>query len=280
MKPLTNNKIIVTGGSTGIGYAVAEELAKEGASTILVARHEEDLKKAVSLLKEKYGGEHAYYVLDVSQGKEVKRMFEKFTDIDGLVNCAGVYGPIGKISEIDLEKFMEAFKINFFGTLYMCAAFIPRFQKSRKGKIVNFAGGGAASPFPNYSAYAVSKVSIVRLTENMALEYKTENLDVNAIAPGFVLTRLHKDTVAAGEMAGKDFLKKTLEEMEKGGADPKQAARLTAFLLSRESDGITGKFISAVWDKWEEKDFQEKLKNDPDFATLRRIDEKTFFKKK
>ena len=56
MKPLTNNKIIVTGGSTGIGYAVAEELAKEGASTILVARHEEDLKKAVSLLKEKYGG--------------------------------------------------------------------------------------------------------------------------------------------------------------------------------------------------------------------------------
>jgi 3-oxoacyl-[acyl-carrier protein] reductase len=141
---------------------------------------------------------------------------------------------------------------------------------SRK-KIVNYSGGGAASPFPNYSAYATSKIALVRYTENIALELAAESIDINCIAPGFVITRLHRQTLAAGsEAAGASFYEGTKKQMESGGVPPEKAADLTAFLLSDESDGITGKFISAPWDPWDSLEFQGRLRSDKDFCTIRR----------
>ncbi len=274
MQKLVDKKIVVTGGSMGIGLAVAQRCAGEGASLILVSRHKEDLEKAVKTLPVNNGQEHSCYCLDVSIPEKVSEFSDflgkKFEYINGLVNCAGIYGPIGKTDEIN---------INLLGTFYICHYFIRLLKKSKRGKIVNFSGGGAASSFPNYSAYAVSKIGIVRLTENMAIEFKNDRLDINAVAPGFVITRLHQQTIAMGRKAGDDFLKKTLEQIKTGGVSPEVSARLTVFLLSPDSDGITGKFISAQWDPWEDNNFLTRLKNDADFATVRRIDDKTFFKK-
>jgi NAD(P)-dependent dehydrogenase (short-subunit alcohol dehydrogenase family) len=150
---------------------------------------------------------------------------------------------------------------------------------SRK-KIINYSGGGAATPFPNYSAYATSKIATVRFTENLSIELADERFDVNCIAPGFVITRLHRDTLAAGpDGATKAFYENTKKQMDNGGTSAAIPAGLTVFLLSAESDGITGKFISAQWDPWRKKTFQDRLRADKDFATIRRIDDKTFFKK-
>lgn len=282
MGTLENKKIIVTGGSMGIGLAVAQKCAEEGAHLILMSRHSDDLEKAVKVIT-KNDQNHMYYCLDVSQPEKVKEMAESIEKdlsfIDGLVNCAGIYGPIGRADEIDPVEFTNAININLLGTFYMCHYFIPLLKKAKKGKIVNYSGGGAASPFPNYSAYAVGKIGIVRLTENMALEFTNDNIDINAVAPGFVITRLHDETIKAGKKAGEDFLKNTQDQIDKGGVPPDLAAQLTVFLLSADSDGITGKFISAPWDPWEDSNFLTKLKNDRDFATIRRIDNKFFFKK-
>lgn len=279
---LEDKKIIVTGGSMGIGLAVAQRCAKEGAQLILVSRHEDDLEKAVGIISGNKK-DHCYYRLDISNPKEVKGMAhfieKELGYIDGLVNCAGVYGPIGKIDEIDPLRFTDAININLIGTFYVCHYFIPLLKRAKRGKLINYSGGGAASPFPNYSAYAISKIGIVRLTENIALEFLNNNIDINAIAPGFVITRLHQETIKAGKKAGEGFLKKSLDEIEKGGIPSERAANLTLFLLSSDSDGITGKFISAAWDPWEDKNFQFRLRTDKDFATLRRIDDKMFFKK-
>jgi 3-oxoacyl-[acyl-carrier protein] reductase len=259
---------------------VAQECAKEGASLILISRHDSDLKKAIKTIGN--GQLHRYYSLDVSKPAEVSKtaqiIAKDFSSVDGMVNCAGVYGPIGALDKIDPAEFTVAIQVNLLGTFYMCHYFLPLLKKSKRGKIVNYSGGGAAGPFPNYSAYATSKAAIVRLTENMALELKPDNIDVNAVAPGFVVTRLHQETLNAGDKAGEDFLKKTEEQISKGGVPPSVPARLTAFLLSSASDGITGKFISAAWDPWEKQDFLTELKTDPDFAVLRRIDRKTFFR--
>jgi len=285
MGMLENKKIIITGGSMGIGFAVAQKCAEEGALLILVSRHTDDLKKAVKMISGN-GQDHRYYRLDISISEKVKEMagdIEKDVGyIDGLVNCAGIYGPIGRIDEIDPMEFTNTININLLGTFYMCYYFLPLLKKARRGKIVNYSGGGAAGPFPNYSAYAVSKIGIVRLTENMALEFINDNIniDINAVAPGFVVTRLHQDTIKAGQKAGENFLKKTLEEIDKGGVPSDIAAKLTVFLLSSDSDGITAKFISAPWDPWEDSNFLTRLKNDKDFATLRRIDDKMFFTKR
>lgn len=195
--------------------------------------------------------------------------------MDGLVNCAGIYGPIGPLNEIDVEDFAKAIQINFLGTVFMCHYFAP-LMANRSAKIVNFSGGGAATPFPNYSAYATSKIAIVRLTENLAEELKPLGISVNAIAPGFVITRLHEQTIQAGERAGKSFLENTKKQMDGGGVPPEKAAELSVYLLSDQSAGINGKFISAPWDDWKNLAFAERLKKEKNFAVLRRIDGKTF----
>jgi NAD(P)-dependent dehydrogenase (short-subunit alcohol dehydrogenase family) len=266
----------------GIGFDVAKKCTEEGAQLIIVSRHRDDLENAIKMVNAT-AKKHIYYAIDVSQQDKVKNMaadIEKNTNfIDGLVNCAGIYGPIGKTDEINPLEFTNAININLLGTFYMCYYFIPLLKKSRRGKIVNYSGGGAANAFPNYAAYAVSKTGIVRFSENLALEFKNDDIDINAIAPGFVITRLHQETLKAGKKAGEEFFKKTIDQINKGGIPSDMAVKLTVFLLSSNSDGITGKFISAPWDPWQDEKFQAKLKNDEDFATLRRIDDKYFSKK-
>ena len=268
----------------GIGAAVALKCAAEGASVIIAARHEDDLKKTLLDLPRPNGSmhEHELLVLDVSDNKSVektaKEIEKRFGSINGLVNCAGIYGPIGKTGEINPEEFEKAIRTNFLGVFFMCRAFLPLLLESQKGKIVNLAGGGGTCSFPNYSAYAVSKVSVIRFTENMALEYSGQ-IDANSVAPGFVLTRLHNQTIEAGGKSHLPFLEKTKKEISEGGVPPEKAANLISFLLSEKSDGISGKTISAPWDPWEKPEFQTRLKTDPDFCVLRRIDDFKFSKK-
>lgn len=276
---LKGKKIFITGGSMGLGLAVAEKCAQAGARVILASRTEKDLKKAVKTLEEKHPAGHASIRLDVGSESRVKKaaawVKEKFGSIDGLVNCAGVYGPIGRLDQIDMDDFTDTIRINFLGTVYMCHHFLP-LLKGPGARIVNFSGGGAATPFPNYSAYATSKIAVVRLTENLSQELEPLGIAVNAVAPGFVITRLHQETLKAGKKAGASFLESTKKQIEKGGVPPEKAANLTVFLLSRESDGINGKFISAPWDGWEDPSFVEKLKTRKGLATLRRIDDRSF----
>lgn len=285
MEMLESDIVVVTGGSLGIGLEIAKKCAYEGAKVIIAARGIEDLKNAVEELKNISNNNHEWYQLDVSRYDEVslfaKWCSEKFPYINGLVNCAGIYGPIGKTCEVDMDKFTETIQINFLGTVYMCHSFYPLMLKSEKRKkIINFSGGGAATPFPNYSAYATSKIAIVRFTENLGQELLGQKVDVNCVAPGFVITRLHQQTLEAGpQLVGGSFYDNTKKQIKNGGVSPEKAASLAIFLLSSSSDGITGKFISAPWDNWQEKEFQDALRNDKDFATLRRIDNRTFYKK-
>ena len=284
MGALNAKNIVITGGSLGIGLEIAVKAAAAGARVIIAARNEGDLKKALTVINNISINDHHIYQLDVSQCDAVQTFAKwcanRFGTIDGLVNCAGVYGPIGKLPQIDIKKFDETIRINLLGTVYMCHAFIPYMKTNARKKIINYSGGGAASPFPHYTAYATSKIAIVRFTENLAFEMSDDGFDVNCVAPGFVITRLHQDTLTAGpDLCPPAFYENTKKQIESGGTPADKAANLTTYLLSEASDGITGKFISAPWDAWEDEAFRERLRNDKDFATLRRIDDKTFFKK-
>ena len=284
MGVLDSKNVVITGGSLGIGLEIAVKAAVAGARVIIAARNEGDLKRALKKVNNISNSDHHIYQLDVSQCEAVqtfaKWCADRFGAIDGLVNCAGVYGPIGKFSQIDIKKLDETIRINFLGTVYMCHALIPVMKADTRKKIINYSGGGAASPFPNYTAYSTSKIAIVRFTENLALEMSGDGYDVNCVSPGFVITRLHQDTLAAGpDRCPPAFYENTKKQIETGGMPADKAANLTVYLLSEASDGITGKFIAAPWDAWEDEAFQEKLRSDKDFATLRRIDDKSFFKK-
>ena len=220
---------------------------------------------------------HSYYEVDVSECADVEKLFmrliNKYDHIDGLINCAGSFGEIGKLEEIHPSSFLKTIEENLIGPYNMCYFGIHLFSKAKRAKIINFSGGGATAVFPYYSGYACSKTALVKLTENLAAEYPS--LDINVIAPGSIKTRMADHTLKAGEKAG-TFFHKTKEMLEKGGQTLKNVNTLIYFLLSADSDGVSGRFISAQWDLWNTQSFLNELKQNPNFCTLRRIDNKYF----
>jgi 3-oxoacyl-[acyl-carrier protein] reductase len=113
---------------------------------------------------------------------------------------------------------------------------------------------------------------VVRFTETLAEETRGDGIDVNAIAPGALNTRLLDQVLAAGsKLAGVAFYQQSIKQRDEGGAPVEKGARLCAFLLSTESDGITGKLISAVWDPWDHLPEHREQLNTSDIYTLRRI---------
>ncbi len=266
--------IIITGASSGIGKEISLNLSKENAQLIFISRNLSSLKILSNGI---HNNKNLLYSLNVSKTKEVQKFYQfvksKYSRIDCIINCAGIFGPIGKLEQVSPDNFLIPIQTNLIGTYNMCYYGLPFLKKSEHAKIINFSGGGTTSSFPNYSGYACSKIALVKLTENMAIEYP--NLDINIIAPGFIKTPLAKQTIKSKEKAG-TFYTKTIEMLNNGGVSVKYVVSLCKFLISNKSDGISGKFISAPWDNWEKQSFIDKLKTDKDYCTLRRIDNKFF----
>jgi 3-oxoacyl-[acyl-carrier protein] reductase len=133
-------------------------------------------------------------------------------------------------------------------------------------------GGGATNPLPRLSAYAVSKAAVVRFIETLAEEVREHKIDVNAIAPGALNTRMLDEVLEAGPAkVGQLFFQRALKQKQAGGTSLEQGAQLAVFLGSSRSDGITGKLISAVWDPWPLlSEHLDELRGS-DIYTLRRI---------
>jgi 3-oxoacyl-[acyl-carrier protein] reductase len=145
-------------------------------------------------------------------------------------------------------------------------------RKQGGGKIILLSGGGATAPLPRVSAYAASKAAVVRFGETLAEEVKDANIDVNAIAPGALNTRLTDQIVEAGpDRVGKSLYERAVQ-WRAGSATPLEVgADLVTFLASSESDGITGRLIAAVWDPWRDFPSQRERIASSDVYTLRRI---------
>lgn len=272
---LANRRILVTGASRGIGLAVAERLAEEGATLVLVARSS-SLHDVAARLP---GGPHqieAMDVRDVNAWKEARHRLAPDGFLHGVITAAGVLGPVGPLGTWDVEEFRSTLEINVVGTLLAISTSLPA-VKAARGSIVTFSGGGATSPMPRFDAYAASKAAVVRLTENLAADLNESGVRMNSIAPGFILTDIHESALEAGpERAGPHF-DRIRQARETGKGDsPDVVADLAAFLMAESSVGITGKLISAQWDPWKTTEFQRRLRTEPDMATLRRIDDQFF----
>ena len=263
---------LVTGGSRGIGRAVAERLAAEGWRVAVVARSAESAAEAVSAL----GGEgHRAIGLDVADEHGWERAIAEVDErgaLGGLVTAAGILGPVGTIETTSPSELRRAVEVNLVGTALALHHAVPRLAASG-GRAVTLSGGGATGPLPRYDAYAASKAAVVRLTENVA----ATGVAVNCVAPGFIATDIHRGTLEAGpEAAGREYFERTRRELEAGGADLDAVCELVSFLLSGAAAGISGKLISAQWDPWRDEAFRTRLASEPDLATLRRIDDRGF----
>jgi 3-oxoacyl-[acyl-carrier protein] reductase len=277
-KTLTGKAAIITGANQGFGLEVARKYVLAGADVMLCARNAALLQEVqTDLTKLAAPGQKIFAkAADVSIEADVQGLvLETLTKLGGchiLVNNAGIYGPKGEIEDVDWAEWMKAIEINVYGSILMCRAILPHFKAQGYGKVIQLSGGGATNPMPRISAYAVSKAAIVRFAETLAEEVRGSGIDVNAIAPGALNTRMLDEVLEAGpEKVGKVFYERSLKQKESGGVPLGQGAELALFLASAASDGITGKLISAIWDDWEHwREHLDEL-NSSDVFTLRRI---------
>ncbi len=274
---LVGRSALITGASQGLGLEIARHYLDAGANVFVCARDETAIAQAREELISR-AGEAARVgaaVADVSDPGQVETLVtsvrDHFPDLSILVNNAGVYGPKGAVETVDWEQWVRTIEINLMGSVLPARALIPHLKRSSNGKIIQLSGGGATSPLPGLSAYAASKAAVVRFVETLGLELRNDGVDVNAIAPGALNTRMLDEVLEAGPQAvGEAFHQRALEQQRSGGTPLEHGARLAVWLASASSDGISGKLISAIWDPWNE--FPEHRADlDSDLYTLRRI---------
>ena len=275
---LAGRGVLITGGSEGLGYALARACLEEGARVMVCARSAGRLEQAIAELAShvRPGGTVEGVPADISRPADVQRLvaaaLERLGKLDILMANAAIHGPKGPVEEVDWQEWTRAVEINLNGTVLTCRAVLPHFKARRAGKIIVLSGGGATKPMPFFSAYAATKAAVVRFVETLAAEVTAFGIDCNAVAPGALNTRLLQDVLNAGpDKVGRAYYQTALKQQETGGDSVVQAAALCVFLAPRASDGITGKLISARWDPWTDlpRRYEELRKSD--IYTLRRI---------
>ncbi len=269
--------IVVVGASSGIGAALAQDLSSQGHTVLACSR---DLER----LGEAFAAHPAvqWTACDVSEEQQVAAFVDfvasRVSHVDALINCAGSFGAIGPIDSVDGEAWMRTVRENVLGVFLASKHFLPLLEKSAAPRIINMSGGGAFSPFANFSAYACSKAAVVRLTETLAVELAPKGISVNALAPGIISTPVHEATMAAGpDRAGTVQYQKTYQVL-RNGDETANSARLDTVrkcvraLLSAPYRNLTGKTISANFDPWEAASFRRNIAgiNRSELYTMRR----------
>lgn len=262
-------RLVMTGSSSGIGQVLADRLAMAGHAVWGLSRHAPPAPLPANV---------RHTVCDVSDWSRLeeaaRQVAAEWDSVDGLLCCAGVQGAVGPSMTLDPARWSETVRANLDGTFYSVRAFFPLLTRPgvRRGKIVCFSGGGATGPRPNFSAYGVAKAGIVRLVETLAHEWSGLPLDINAVAPGALPTRLTEETRALGaEQVGAAEYAAALKTAALGPAAFEKVVGLVESLLSAGSDGVTGRLLSAPWDPWPSLTRHREELAASDIFTLRRI---------
>ena len=263
--------VVVTGSSTGIGRALVHRLLGEDHSVWGIARSDQAELVAAS------GGSFRASRCDVADWQRTQAVFEEigsaWKHVDGLVCCAGSHGEVGPAVRADPGKWSATVRQNLDGTFNPIRAGYDLLKRApRRAKVVCFAGGGATKARINFSGYGVAKTGIVRLVETIAEEEAQAPLDINAIAPGAIVTRLTEEIISLGpDIAGQAEFDSAVRQKAGGGASLEHALDLVEWLLSPKSDGISGRLISAPWDPWKALAENASSLARTDVYTLRRI---------
>lgn len=250
---LADKTCLIVGASGAIGLAVAENFYGAGARLALTCRSQKRGAHSTGLPAK--DPRIARFELNVCNRKDVQtlvaRVKKRFGPINIMVNCSGILGPIGPTHAVSSEHWLQTIEINLVGSFYLARAVLPSMLATGGGKIIYFSGGGAAYGRPFFTAYSASKAALVRFTESLASELHDKNIQVNAIAPGPVRSRMWDELRASGTAGGPQVVEELRKMDSTGGVSAERAARLALFLASNRSNGLTGRLVSAVHDNWE-----------------------------
>jgi len=237
---LKNKVAIVTGGSRGLGKAIALKFAEQGASSVLVATNEERLNQSANEIRA-MGCDAVIMSGDIANPifstHIVQAALDSFGKIDILVNCAGIISRT-PIEQLSLEEWHRVIDVNLHGTFHLCRAVLPTMRSQNSGKIINMTSQMAKLPHPSASpSYEVSKSGQIALTRHLAYHYAQYNICVNAIAPGSINTDMPKSMT----LEARERLRNAIPLRRLG--EPEEVADCALFLASSMSDYITGEVI-------------------------------------
>lgn len=244
MADLSGKVAVITGGTRGLGYAIALELARAGAKVVLGSRNPEAVSKATIDLQN-LGFTATGFAGDVSDLHYLKHLasmaLTDFGRLDIWVNNAGAAGPYGPTLEISTSEYTQILSTNIFGVYYGSVVAMEIFLKQGRGKLINILGRGWNGPVPYQNAYAPTKTWIKNFTLGLAKEYEHSGVNIFAFNPGMVLTKLltHVQVIAGYEEKLKSF-PTVVRVLAK---PPELPARKVAWLASSETDGKTGQII-------------------------------------
>lgn len=262
-------------GATGYaGLKLVESLARQGDNLLLSARDENRLQEIAESLYIKYPNQSfRVFTCDLAVPASWDSAVREISDsqINKYLNCSGVQGFLGPSSEISHEEINRVFNVNLFSSIYFTNYLSKKLKGEEKLSIIHFSGGGSTSPRPLFMSYSLSKTSLLRFVENFAAENRNPNIRINAIAPGIMPSKMQNEIINThGLLDTKDFLDAE-RSLSNANFDFIKILNLCNFLLSDESEGITGKLISAEWDDWAEWPSHIPEIKDSDVYTLRRI---------
>ncbi|HOG15664.1 MAG TPA: 3-oxoacyl-ACP reductase family protein, partial [Candidatus Absconditabacterales bacterium] len=236
-----NKVAIVTGSSRGIGKATALELAKNGASVVISSTKLENCTKIVKEIED-FGGKAIAVKCDVSNSKDVKNLVDttikNFGKIDILVNNAGI-GPTKAFEELTEEERDFVININLKG-VFLCTNNVIKYMlKQKSGKIISISSILGKRGFAHASSYCTTKAAVINLTRSLAIEYASRNININAVAPGFIRTDMTKESLENDEVS-----KMLLNHTPAGRfGEAEEIAKAVAFLASDDASYIHGETL-------------------------------------
>ncbi|WP_405153264.1 SDR family oxidoreductase [Paenibacillus sp. FSL K6-0108] len=241
MKKLTGKVAIVTGSSRGIGRAIAEQLADLGADVVINYANSPDKAEQVANVARQKGVRAITVQADLARKEDVERLFSETISqlgkVDILVNNAGIMKttPLADVTE---EEFDQQFAINVKGTFFACQQALKHMED--QGRIVNFSTSVTGQMFPGYSVYAGTKGAVEQITRQLAKEFGSRKITINAVAPGPVNTELFSVGKTEQQLEG-------LRKMNAFGrlGEPEDIANVISFLVSAESQWVTGQTLRA-----------------------------------
>ena len=243
---IRGQKAVITGASKGIGRAVADRLAAEGADVHLVARTSATLEAAVSELKSDYGIEASFSALDLSESANIDRLFVDRSDpIDILVNNAGAI-PGGSMDLVDEDTWRDAWDLKVFGYINMCRLAYARMRDSGQGVIINIIGAAGERPSPGYIAGSGGNASLMAITRALGGRSLEDGIRVVAINPGLIKTERLVTILKtqALERFGDAARWEELIDPAFPPGNPQHIADLVAFLVSDLSGNTTGTVLT------------------------------------